>query len=411
MRDMAQPWYYVLRFIHKPSHYLENRHIMNREAGLVRIGIFSLWTIALLASPLHANTGEHSSLGRDPAPHIGYPVRGTSIQVFVEKGHKDGSLKEQQEREAVDTVVKALDLLIQHRHEFARVDEALKQDLLERIVIEPRVINREGKEFPFLVARTQHKGKVKLLINAAQLAQNGYLNHPDALMPRLAKEFQWVVSKANTSAKARPASIERDLRQAPIYTNAEIQRMTPEERQGALMALLEHYLTTSDEQESLTSQPYYEQGTTTLHQPDQPSSTTRFYDIKIREALQLIVRERYFQEMTPKAIRNLLNGKIWNVAFVKIDSRDWTTRTRVLPKDQAVEVGKDRRRIQPAKVLINYHRILDKQDPLFLTTQGLPMGALSAEQLARVIAWEIQNQITEKSMQGHVAEDEKSTPE
>ena len=34
------------------------------------------------------------------------------------------------------------------------------------------------------------------------------------------------------------------------------------------------------------------------------------------------------------------------------------------------------------------------------------MGALSAEQLARVIAEEIQSQITEKSLRGHVAQDD-----
>ena len=38
------------------------------------------------------------------------------------------------------------------------------------------------------------------------------------------------------------------------------------------------------------------------------------------------------------------------------------------------------------------------------------MGALSAKQLARVLAWEIQSQITEKSMRGHVSQDEESAP-
>ena len=36
---------------------------------------------------------------------------------------------------------------------------------------------------------------------------------------------------------------------------------------------------------------------------------------------------------TPKAVRSLLNGTIWNVAFVKIDQRDWATRTRVSVED------------------------------------------------------------------------------
>jgi len=301
-----------------------------------------------------------------------------------------------------------MELLVQHRQEYPRVDEALKRNLLEKIVIEDRVLNRDGKEFPFLVARTSHKGRVKLLINAVQLVQDGHLNHPDILMLRLAKEFQWVISKAYTSAKPRPPGTERDLEQARIHTNDQIKRMRPEDRKDALLGLFETYLTTIDELSSLSSQPFYEQGRTNLQEPDQPFSTIRWYDLKIREALELIVTQDYFMKMTPKAVRNLLNGKIWNVAYVKIDSRDWTTRTRVLPKDQAVEVGQERTRIQPAKVLINYHRTVDTQDPLFSLTEGLPMGALSSEQLARVIAWEIQNQITEKSLRGHVAEDEQS---
>jgi hypothetical protein len=43
-------------------------------------------------------------------------------------------------------------------------------------------------------------------------------------------------------------------------------------------------------------------------------------------------------------------------------------------------------------------------------TNGLPMGALSTDQLAQVIALEIENQIIEKSMRGHVAEDERTAP-
>ena len=60
---------------------------------------------------------------------------------------------------------------------------------------------------------------------------------------------------------------------------------------------------------------------------------------------------------------------------------------------------------------MNYHRTVEPEDPFYAETNGLPMGALSAHQLARVIAWEIQNQITEKSMRGHVAQDEESAPE
>ena len=142
----------------------------------------------------------------------------------------------------------------------------------------------------------------------------------------------------------------------------------------------------------------------------QPDSTTKLYDIRVREALQLIVRDPSFHEQTPKAIRSLLNGKIWNVSFAKIEERDWATRTRVLPKDKAVIVWENGRLIQPAKILVNYHRTAVPEDPFYSLANGLPMGALSADQLARVIALEIQNNITDKSMRGHVAQDEVTAP-
>ncbi len=115
-------------------------------------------------------------------------------------------------------------------------------------------------------------------------------------------------------------------------------------------------------------------------------------------------------EQTPKAVRNLLNGKIWNVTYVKIDQRDWATRTRVLSEEKAVVVGERRQRIQPAAILINVHRTAASDDPFYRDTQGLPMGALSADQLARVIALEIQHNIQEKSLSGHTAQDALTTP-
>ena len=177
-----------------------------------------------------------------------------------------------------------------------------------------------------------------------------------------------------------------------------------------MQALFESYLTTVDEYNSLEQQPYYEIGLESPVSPAQADSTTKLYEIRVREALQRIVREPYFQEHTPKAVRSLLNGKIWNVAFTHIDSRDWATRTRVLPKDKAVKVGKKGQRIQPAKILINLHRKATLDDSYFDLTKDLPMGALSTDQLAQVIALEIENQIIEKSMRGHVAEDARTAP-
>lgn len=73
-------------------------------------------------------------------------------------------------------------------------------------------------------------------------------------------------------------------------------------------------------------------------------------------------------------------------------------------------MGKTGQIIQPAKILLNVYRTAVPDDPFYAETDGLPMGALSADQLARVIAWEIQKNIVEKSTRGHVAEDEITAP-
>jgi hypothetical protein len=201
-----------------------------------------------------------------------------------------------------------------------------------------------------------------------------------------------------------------DFKQAPIKTNQEIAELSGEEREHLLQNLFRTYLTTTDRHNSLEGQSYYEAGSTTRIPPAQPDSTTKLYDIRVREALQTIVREPYFQEQTPKAVRSLLNGKIWNVAFADIHNRDWATRTRVAPKEQSITAGEQDKTIQPAMVLINIHRSAAPDDPFFAETKGFPMGALPAEILARVIAREIQDNITEKSMRGHVAQDEITAP-
>jgi hypothetical protein len=185
--------------------------------------------------------------------------------------------------------------------------------------------------------------------------------------------------------------------------------MSADERLKVLNALFEQYLLTVDEHQSLDGQPYYEAGTTSLMQPTQSDSTTKLYDIRVREALQKIVQEPWFMAHTSKAVRNLLNGTIWNVAFVKIDQRDWATRTRVL-SDKAIVVGQAHRTIQPATILVNTYRRAAPDDPFHQETHGLPMGALSADQLARVIAKEVEQNIIEESMRGHVASDELSAP-
>jgi hypothetical protein len=229
-------------------------------------------------------------------------------------------------------------------------------------------------------------------------------------VPVLAREFQWVVSKADTTPKRQMKVAPGDLKSVPIKTNQEIGKLSGDEREEVLQNLFRSYLTTVDRHASLDRQSYYETGTTTLIPPTHPDSTTKLYDIRVREALQKIVREPYFQEHTPKAVRSLLNGKIWNVAFADISNRDWATRTRVAPKEQSITVGDHDTTIQPAMVLINLHRSAAPDDSFYAETNGLPMGALTVDALARVIASEIQDNITEKSMRGHTAQDQLTAP-
>jgi hypothetical protein len=219
-----------------------------------------------------------------------------------------------------------------------------------------------------------------------------------------------VVSKADTTPKRQTTGERADLKQVPIKTNQEIGELSGEEREQVLQDLFRTYLTTVDRHASLKDQSYYETGTTALLPPAQPDFTTKLYGIRVREALQTIVREPYFQEHTPKAVRSLLNGKLWNVTFAHVPNRDWATRTRVVPKDQSITAGRLDRTIQPAMVLLNIYRTAAPEDPFYAETNGLPMGALPADVLARVIAREIQDNITEKSMRGHVAQDELIAP-
>lgn len=386
-----------------------------RIGPLVRFLLVIGW-LASPALPAGASHQGHAGHAADEAHETsgpGVPIPGASFRVFLSEGDATaGSAGWDRARAdaATRTVVAAFTLMLQHRTEYARFDEAVTKGLLDRVVIEPTVVNREGKTFPFLVARTADPGRVRLLISASSLQEAGYLDHPDRLVPVLAREFQWVVGKADTSPRPKAVPVERDLAHAPILTDRDMHALPAEERVRALQGLFETYLKTVDDLRSLEGQPYYEAGTTTLLPPANRDQTIKFYDIRVREALQLIVRDPSFMEQTPRAVRSLLDGTIWNVSFVKIENRDWATRTRVLPGEKAVTVGKQGRVIQPAAILINTYRTAAPDDPFYRDTKGLPMGALPADRLARVIALEIERNIVEKSMTGHVAQDATTAP-
>ena len=382
-----------------------------------------LWTFLLMGAVTACVTADddvaHASHDRqsDAECHdlsgSGYEIPGLPFRVFVDREVEEGlggPLDQTQADAALRTVIDTFSYLYQYRHTYPLFDEAVSKGLLDRVIIRPSVRNHEGKSFPFLVVRTVNPGRVRLLLSASSMRGGRYLGKAERFAPVLAREFHWVVSKAETSPKPKTISGERDFRHAPIRTDKEVLALSSEERGQLLQKLFETYLRTVDDQRSLDGQSYYEIGSTALVAPSQPDSTTKFYDIRVREALQRIVREPSFLESTPLAVTSLLNGSIWNVAFVKIDQRDWAARTRVLPSDKAVRVGEAGRLIQPAAILINLHRTAAPDDPFYRDTKQLPMGALSTDQLALVIAKEIQQNIMEKSQRGHVAQDALTTP-
>jgi hypothetical protein len=371
-----------------------------------------VWGALSPAAASHQGHERHADATTHPPVGPGHAIPGAAFQVFMgaSKSTGTGGPDPGELESAIQTVIDAFTRMLQNRTDYPRFDESLKKEALAQVVIEPHVVNEEGKEFPFLVTRTKEPGRVTLLINGSSLKDKGYLGHPDKLVPLLAREFQWVVSKADTAPKAKAVSVERHLKEAPIRSDQEILSLSAGDRVRILQALFESYLRTVDEQNSLQGQSYYEVGTTTLVPPSQADSATKLYDIRVREALQQIVSDPSFAEKTPTAVRSLLNGKVWSVAFVKIDQRDWATRTRVLPEDKAVLVGERGQRIQPASILVNTYRTAGPDDPFYADTKGLPMGALSVDQVARVIASEIQHNIHEKSLSGHVAQDALTAP-
>lgn len=380
---------------------------------LIKTAIVLAAASALAAPCANADHRDHAlrtTTETDSRPHgTAHTIPGAPFHVFAGPDLEQDSGREQAAA-AVRAVVDAFAIMLRRPADYPRFEESLKKQALQYVAIEPTVRNQEGKTFPFLVARTDVPGRVKLLISASALKEQGYLGNPERLVPALAREFQWVVSKADTAPKAKAVPGDRDLARARIRSDEDIRNMAADERVRNLRHLFGAYLRTVDDHNSLQGQPYYEVGTTTLVPPSQPDSTTKLYDIRVREALERIVRDPYFEERTPRAVRSLLNGAVWNVAFVKIEQRDWATRTRVLPEDKAVVVGTHRLRIQPAAVLINTYRTAAPDDPFYRETKNLPMGALAPDQLARVIAMEIEHNIIEKSMRGHVAQDETTAP-
>ncbi|HRB82042.1 MAG TPA: hypothetical protein PK614_07235, partial [Nitrospira sp.] len=267
----------------RPAAFLlrAGRIIMLSRAASWAIGAGAVACALLFVPAVHANHQghlSHSDGEAHTAVGAGHSIPGVSFQIFLGSGNDTAAetgLTQADRSAALETVREAFAVLLQHRNDYPRFDESLKKEALARVVIETTVVNDEGRAFPFLVARTAQPGRVTLLISASSLKENGYLHHPDTLAPVLAREFQWVASKADTAPKPKMVAGERALKSAPIRTDQDIAALSGEERVRLLQQLLGSYLRTVDDQRSLDGQSYYEVGSTALVAPTHPDSTTK----------------------------------------------------------------------------------------------------------------------------------------
>ncbi|WP_455389038.1 hypothetical protein, partial [Petrachloros mirabilis] len=145
------------------------------------------WLGVLVLNVSASHQGHQAHPGEETHKTVGswYAIAGAPFRVFLAAdwtGPEGGESAKIRPDETAQTVVDAFTVLMQHRTDYPRFDEAVKKNVLERIIIEPKVVNRDGKAFPFLVARTKEPGRVNLLISAASLKDEGYLHRPELLV-------------------------------------------------------------------------------------------------------------------------------------------------------------------------------------------------------------------------------------
>ncbi|MBA3613475.1 MAG: hypothetical protein H0W49_11325 [Nitrospirales bacterium] len=243
---MAQRFIHGLPPVHLIGPRASGRSWSSKFGGFI-LGLVWMMAIVPLAMGSHKGSEEHhvaSDTGTEIS--LGHIIEGVPFRVYLSERlgtDEEGSQVQARVDAALQTVVGAFNHMMEHRTDYARFQEALAKDALQKVIIEPKVANREGKEFLLLVARTSQPNQVNLLISASALEEQGYINHPDQLVPVLAREFQWVVSKSDTTPKRQANVVPSDFKQAPIKTNQEIAEMSGEEREHLLQNLFRTYLT------------------------------------------------------------------------------------------------------------------------------------------------------------------------
>lgn len=127
-------------------------HVGRMISSAVVIGAFMFGGSMLLVPQATASHQGRHHVGEDQqeTTGTGFRIPGAPFQVFDGIGKKaaDDVLDQAQADEAVRTVVDAFTFMMQHRADYPRFDESLNKNALQKIVIEPRVVNQEGKAFP-----------------------------------------------------------------------------------------------------------------------------------------------------------------------------------------------------------------------------------------------------------------------
>jgi hypothetical protein len=158
-----------------------------KRLGVPILGIGLFVAMAPLAMGSHRGSDDHQVASETGAEETGgHSIPGVSFQVFLHEGKgavKDESQGQVRANAALQTVVEAFGHMIEHQTDYARFHEALTKEALHQVIIEPKVVNREGKEFLLLVVRTSRPGQGNLLMSASALEEQGYLNRPEQLVP------------------------------------------------------------------------------------------------------------------------------------------------------------------------------------------------------------------------------------
>ncbi|MCA9419759.1 MAG: hypothetical protein KC592_02000, partial [Nitrospira sp.] len=154
---MGQELFCGLRTVHPAGSYARRRSWVSSFGGVI-LGLLWMGAVVPLAMGSHKGSEEHhvvSDSGTEQS--VGHAIAGATFQIYLSEGagaDEQGRREQARVDDALQTVIGAFNHMMAHRTDYVRFDEALSKGALQKVIIEPKVANREGKEFLLLVART-----------------------------------------------------------------------------------------------------------------------------------------------------------------------------------------------------------------------------------------------------------------